>query len=92
MHRIKATLRIGLVAAGVAASVAVSTPAGASKSHASSPKTIVVGVKGRTMAAGGLRSRRSFPTSQPLPVRLRPTVLSAWRTSPSPRQRTQRPS
>ena len=52
MHRIKATLRIGLVAAGVAASVAVSTPAGASKSHASSPKTIVVGVKGRTMAAG----------------------------------------
>jgi len=52
VHRIRATLGIGLVAAGVAASVAMSTPAGASKSHASSPKTIVVGVKGRTMAAG----------------------------------------
>ena len=52
MHRIKATLGIGLVAAGVATSVAMSTPAGASKSHASSPKTIVVGVKGRTMATG----------------------------------------
>lgn len=52
VHRISATLGIGLVAAGVAASVAMSTPASASKSHASSPKTIVVGVKGRTMAAG----------------------------------------
>jgi hypothetical protein len=52
VHRIRATFGIGLVTAGLAASVVMSAPAGATKSHGDSPKTVVAGVKSDTMAAG----------------------------------------
>jgi hypothetical protein len=57
VHRIMATLGIGLATAALATSVVMSTPAAAAKPHRSSPKSssptaIVAGVKGDTMAAG----------------------------------------